>query len=179
MGKNEQYNVQNQNMQNQMVQNQNMYNQNMQNQMMQDQNIQYQNVQNEYMQYRDGYKPVDWDDGKIHTVVSSYDINDPEHWHRRVTYQPQQNDKSFQYIKGRQLGGKIEVNDPRIVIPVLIIIFALFITVSLVLLAIETTRFLGIIFFIVTVAAIVGILKENIPRWKVLFKTLKDDKNKK
>lgn len=179
MGKNEQYNVQNQNMQNQMVQNQNMYNQNMQNQMMQDQNIQYQNVQNEYMQYRDGYKPVDWDDGKIHTVVQGYDINDPEHWNRNVHYRPQHDMDGPQYIKGRQMGFTMVTNDPKVVIPAYIVLSIIFIIITAVLLSIEMFRFMGVFFAIILIVFWVATLKENIPYWKKLRKTQKDDKNKK
>lgn len=189
MGKKEQYNVQNQNMQNQMMQNQNMYNQNMQNQMMQNQNMynqnmqnqnmQYQNVQNEDMQYGNDYKQVDWEDGKIHTVVQGYDINDPEHWNRNVHYRPQHDMDGPQYIKGRQAGFTMVTNDPRVTIPVCIIACMILIIITIILLSIEPIRIMGIFWAVFTVVFIVGILKQNIPKWKQLLKALEDDKDKK
>jgi len=135
-------------------------------------------MQNQDMYYQNDDKQVDWDDGKIHTVVQGYDINDPKHWNKNVSYRPQ-DDMSPQYIKGSQKGFLVVTNDPRIVIPAYIIGSVIFIIITMILFAFEMTRFMGVFSAIILIIFWVATLKQNIPTWIELSKTLKNDKNKK
>lgn len=148
-------------------------NPNMQNQMMQDQSI-----ENQDMSSGNTDEPIDWDDGKIHTVVTNYCMNDPENWHKNVNYQDQYNEGT-RYIKGRQVGVHVETNEPRVMLPFWIIACVILIIITIILLSIEMTRFMGVIWAAFTVMFIASILQQNISKWKKFLKTLKDDKNKK